>query len=101
MTHGTPTYTGALRLHLMPVEGGYRLEYHANDPLRPNDVPTAEPVFWEFVRWEEGMERWVSQLVVGDMATVHGSGFFIDGEGRRHFRMEADPGHYQTTGGDM
>ncbi len=98
MNYGQPQYTGALRLHLVPLgERKYRLEYHANNPNSPNDVPQGEPVFFEEVQWEPGMRSWVSQLVTGDMATVHGSGFFIDENGKRHFRMMADPGRYDLT----
>ncbi len=95
---GQPTFTGALRLHVIQLEGErLRLEYHANDPSDPNKVPTGEPVFFEEVLWEPEQRAWVSQLVVGDMATVHGSGFFIDPDGKRHFRMMADPGRYAVT----
>jgi hypothetical protein len=101
MEHGQPTFTGALRLHVIPLEERLRLEYHANDPLNPNAVPTGEPVFFEEVLWEEDKRAWVSQLVVGDMATVHGSGFFIDADGKRHFRMMADPGRYAVVGQEI
>lgn len=97
-----PTFVGALRLHLIPLtDKKLRLEYHANNPENPNALPTGEPVFFEEIEWEEGMNKWVSQLVVGDMANVMGSGFFVDEKNLRHFRATVDPGVYQSMGADL
>lgn len=102
MNYGQPVYTGALRLHVIPVDDRtIRLEYYANDPVKPNDVPDAPPVFFEEVAFEPGMTTWVSQICVGDYTTVQGSGFFLDGEGKRHFRMRADAGRYDTRGSGL
>lgn len=81
-------HSGVLRAKITPL-GGRAVKVEWFDPA------TLAVVWTETCDPADGMS-FVSQIQCeGDFRTV--SGFFIDGEGKRHFVMHADPGRLGAT----
>lgn len=92
---------GVMRVKVTPL-GGTKLRIDYMGILSPDDTTkfTEEPVFWEEIDLEDKVSA-VSQLVVGEHASVQGSLFLLDSRGLRHFRVQAEPGMFNTVGKEM
>jgi hypothetical protein len=75
-------YNGTLRARVTLIEGGAKIEWF--------DPQTMETVWTETCTPRPGM-AFVSQIECSGEFHPR-AGFFMDGEGKRHFVLHADPG---------